>query len=183
MIEHIANRWSPRAFTDKSVTADQLNELLEAARWAASGNNGQPWRFSFGHKGTDAYNLIFDALMEGNQVWAKNAPLLIAVIGRTQHEYKERPNGNWQYDVGLAVGNLSIQATAMGLHMHQMGGYHKDVLKTNLNIQDPFEPIAVIAVGEKGDPSMLPEPLAERETAERTRKPISEIAFEGKMNS
>ncbi|NQX92165.1 MAG: nitroreductase family protein [Flavobacteriales bacterium] len=179
--DHIKNRWSPRSFTEEQVTEDQLNRIFEAARWAASGNNGQPWRFIYGRKGTEAFKNIFDALMEGNQTWAKNASVLIAVVGRTRHEYKERANRQWMYDVGLAVGNLSIQATAEGLHLHQMGGVHFDVLDKNIGVVEPFESIAVIALGHKGSPDLLPEPLAERETAERTRKELSDIVFEGQF--
>ena len=175
--EHIKKRWSPRAFLDKDVEQEKLEVMFEAARWAPSSMNGQPWRFLYARKGEEGYKNIFDTLAEGNQVWAGKAPVLMVVIGKTKFDYKERPNKHAWYDSGQAMANFSIQATELGLHLHQMGGFDPKKIKETFQMEEEYDPIAVVAVGYKGDPGKLPEKLENAETAERKRKPLEEVVF------
>ena len=181
LIPVVADRWSPRSFSDKALSEDQVLELLEAARWAASSMNEQPWRFVYGLKGTEAFENIFNSLVPGNQEWAKNAAALIGVFGKPLFDYKDRANRTWEYDLGLAIGNLTAQATAKGISMHQMGGVDLDKLRSNTGAPEELEPYVAIALGYAGDPDQLPDGLKERELAKRTRKPLSEIAFSGQF--
>lgn len=178
----INKRWSPRAFSDKPVSNDDLMCLFDAARWAASSRNEQPWRFFYGHRGTPAFDTILSTLMEGNQEWAKNAAVLIAVTGKTVHDYKQKPNRTWKYDLGLAVGNLTIQAGAMDIYLHQMGGVHLDKMSDALNIQDNHEAFVAIALGYRGDPDSLSEDNKKSELADRKRLDLETIAIEAPSN-
>ncbi|MBI1730763.1 nitroreductase family protein [Candidatus Acetothermia bacterium] len=175
----IKRRWSPRAFSKKSVEPEKLRSLLEAARWAPSSGNEQPWRFIVTRKDEDeAFELLRACLNEGNQAWAKNVPVLMLSIAKMfRGDDVTRPNRTALYDVGLSVGNLVIQATALGLHVHQMGGFDAQKARQTFQIPAHFEPIAAIAVGYLGDPAQLDEKLREREIAPRERKPLRELIF------
>lgn len=181
LIPVVAERWSPRAFSDKELSEETLLELLEAARWAASSMNEQPWRFVYGAKGTEGFDNVLNALAPGNQEWAKNAAALVGVFGKPLFDYKDRANRTWQYDLGLAIGNLTAQATAKGVSMHQMGGVDLEKLRANTGAPEELEPYVAIALGYAGDPDQLSEGLKERELAKRSRKPLSEIAFSGQF--
>lgn len=181
ILKEISGRWSPRAFSNESISQEELNALFEAARWAASGNNTQPWRFVFAHKGSDEFEALLSTLAEGNQVWAKNAPVLLGVFGRTRHEYKERENRTWMYELGLAVGQLGVQAQSMDIYLHQMGGFDPEKMAEVCKAPEVYEAVVAIALGRQGNPEMLDEPLRSRETAERTRKALSHIAFNGRF--
>jgi nitroreductase len=174
----IRERWSPRAFADRPVQADDLRSVLEAARWAASASNQQPWHFIVATKEHPADHVRFVAtLMDGNVRWAQHAPVLILVVAKLyEHPGKER---NSYYDVGMAVGNLVTQAAHLGLATHQMGGFYVDKARETLNIPEGYEPLAMIAIGYPGDPTMLPDDLRERELAPRNRKPLDEFVFAG----
>lgn len=176
--ELISDRWSPRAFSDKTIDQQDLMRLFDAARWAASSMNEQPWKFFYGHRGTSAFDAILATLMEGNQEWANDAAVLVAVTGKTHHDYKSKPNRTWQYDLGLAVGNLTLQATSMGIYLHQMGGVHLDKMNEALQLPDNYEPFVAIALGYKGDPDQLSDKNKKSETAERSRNDLSEVAVE-----
>lgn len=177
--ENIIGRWSPRAFSEEQISREEMNTLITAASWAASANNGQPWRFVYAFKGTAEFEKLINSLAEGNQIWAKNAAVLMGVFGRTRHEYKERENPSWMYEIGLAMGNLSIQAHYMDIYLHQMGGFSKETLAKVCNMPEEFEPVVAVAIGRMGDASLLNEPLKSRETAPRARKELDEISFEG----
>jgi nitroreductase len=179
----LSQRWSPRAFNGQPLTEEEMMTLFEAARWSASSRNEQPWRFVYGLQGTPAFDRIFDTLMEGNQIWAKNAGALVAVCGKTHHDYKGRENRTWQYDLGLAMGNFTVQATAMELWLHQMGGVELEEMKSALKLPDGIEPFVAIAVGRRGDIDDLPENLKASETASRTRESLSQLVFEGQIGS
>lgn len=179
--ENILGRWSPRAFSEEKISREELNTLITAASWAASANNGQPWRFVYAFKGTPEFEKLLGTLAEGNQIWAKNAAVLMGVFGRTRHEYKERENPTWMYEIGLAMGNLSIQAHYMGIYLHQMGGFSKEAMAKESNMPEAFEPVVAVAIGRMGDASLLEEPLKSRETAPRTRKELEEISFIGRF--
>ncbi len=180
--ELIRKRWSPRAFSDETIAHNDLMCLFDAARWAASSTNEQPWRFYYGHRGTPAFATILNTLMEGNQEWAKNAAVLVAVVGKTHHDYKNKPNRTWQYDLGLAVGNLTFQAASMNIYLHQMGGVHLDKMQDALDLPENYEPFVAIALGYKGDPNILSDKNKKSETAERSRNDLAEVAFEAYSN-
>ena len=176
----VADRWSPRAF-DRTPLADaDVTALLEAARWAPSANNYQPWRFLVGRQGVDgadaSYKGIYDALAEFNQLWASAAPLLVAAVVEVEHE-----DGSAReiapYELGLAVSQLTVEAAARGLHVHQMAGFDAGQIGAEFGVPPQYRTVVVLAVGHLGDPESLPAWAAERETAPRERKPLADIAF------
>jgi nitroreductase len=178
--ELLQKRWSPRAFADKPVEPEKLKSLLEAARWAPSSYNGQPWAFIVGTKGRpEDFAKVLSCLIEFNQSWAKAAPVLMITAARLNFEHNNQPNRHAFHDVGLAMGNLLVQATAEGLYVHQMAGILPDVAKATLSIPDGWEAVTGVAMGYLGDPNSLPEKLRERELTPSPRKPLSQFAFAG----
>ena len=172
----LRRRWSPRAFADRPVAQGTLHSVLEAARWAASAANQQPWSFVVAtREDAEAHARMVSTLMEGNVRWAQHAPVLILVVARLYERPGKEHNGF--YDVGMAVGNLVTQATHLGLVTHQMGGFHADTAREVLGIPAGYEPLAVIALGYPGAHEALPEDLRERELAPRSRKPQREFVF------
>ena len=174
-------RWSPRAFSDKPVGMRHVASLLEATRWAPSAMNEQPWRLMVGHKGDPTWDKILETLVEGNKVWAGNAPLLMLVIGQTQYIRNNRNNDWYAYDTGQAIAHLSIEATNQGLLMHQMGGFDKEKARELFEIPEESEPLVVIALGYYGDLNTLPEDLQKREETPRKRNTMDSFAFAGKF--
>lgn len=174
----IKNRWSPRAFADKAVEKDQLLKLFDAARWAASSFNEQPWRFIVGIKGEESYLKVRETLVEFNRDWSATAPVLLLAIGKKTFSKNGKPNKHSFYDTGQAMANFALQATADGLHIHQMAGFSAHKAIELFNIPDDFEPIAACALGYKGDPDQLDEKNKKSELSERSRKPLEEIVFE-----
>lgn len=176
----LARRWSPRAFADRPVAPDSLKSLWEAARWAPSSANQQPWSFLVATKDDPReFDRMLECLVEGNQVWAKQAPvLMISVAARLDRD--NDPNAHAWHDVGQAVADLSVQATALGLFVHQMAGILPDKIREHYQIPDTHEPVTGIALGYPGTPEQLPDKLRQRETAPRTRKPIDEFVFGGR---
>ena len=177
----ISERWSPVAFSDKVPEQEIIALLFEAARWAPSSYNAQPWKFIYGYKGDDVYQMLFGLINETNQVWAKTAPVLILSIAETIPPGRTSLNRFAFYDTGMAVGNLLAQATDLGLYVHQMGGYDHESARTVLNLPDTYEPAAMMAVGYKGDPTVLPEAVAARENQSRKRTPQENFVFNRKM--
>lgn len=174
ILDVIARRRSSRAYATETLTSEQIETLFEAARWAPSSVNEQPWRYLYATPDKkDLWSGIFDTLHDGNKVWAKDAPLLVVSMAKKTFSRNERPNPSALYDLGGANAFLSLQATAMGLNVHQMGGYDHDVLRHNLNIPDTFELGVVMAIGFPGDVENLPEGLRQREMAPRNRHPQS----------
>ncbi|OKL39679.1 nitroreductase family protein [Pontibacter flavimaris] len=175
----IESRWSPRAFSNEPVSGEQMEALFEAARWAPSAMNEQPWRFIYATREDEAaFEKLGSILLEGNS-WARQAGALFVSIAKTGYDYDGSPNKHAWHDVGLATGNLLLQATGMGLHAHMMGGFDAAKAKQALGIPEGFEAVAMGAVGYVGDPESLPEPLRTRELAPRQRKPLNELAFKG----
>jgi nitroreductase len=174
----IKDRWSPRSFRQEAISSEQLNSLFEAARWASSAMNEQPWRFIYAHKGEAAFDQIANGLYEGNH-WAKEAPVLIVALVSTTYKRNGQPNGAAFHDLGLAVANLALQATADDLSLHQMGGIDKHYLHTAFGLPEDHEVFTVIALGKRGEPDQLPDPLKERELSARSRKTTNEFAFHG----
>lgn len=175
--ENILRRWSPRAFSDRPISGDDLKKLFEAARWAASSYNEQPWRFLVGRKGDDTYRKIFDSLVEFNQGWAKTAPVLMVSVGRKTFAHNGTPNHYALHDTGAATAYLSLQAAALGMHTHSMGGFDQEKIRKAFAIPGEYEIGAVTAIGYLGDVNALPEPMREMETAPRTRKGLPEFTF------
>jgi nitroreductase len=182
----IANRWSPRAFdASKPVTQGQIIALCEAARWAPSCFGDQPWRFIVWNKHPDnsAWQHAFDCLADSNKTWVKNAPVLMLVCADTLFGHNQQPNRWAQYDTGAAAENLVLQASSMGLAAHQMGGFNSDLAREKFNIPAQYTPMAMLGVGYEGDANDLPDDLKARELAERKRKPLGELFFNGNWHN
>ncbi len=176
----ISERFSPLAFADMPLTEEKIRLLFEAARWAPSAFNEQPWRFIYATKSHPSeYNLLLSFLVEGNRIWAKNAPLIGISLTRVNSQYNRKPNKFAFHDLGLAMGGLLAQATSMGIKVHQMGGFSVEDAREGLLIPKEFEPLAMFAAGYYGKPDELPEDLRKRELAERKRKPLSEVVSIG----
>jgi nitroreductase len=175
VIEEILARWSPRAFSHKPVAAEDLKKIFEAARWAPSSYNEQPWRFFLGHRGDATYKKIFDSLVEFNQGWAKSAPVLILSVASKSFAHSGAANHYAIHDAGAANAYLVLQATKLGLHGHSMAGFDQEKARAAFGIPDNFAIGAVTALGHLGDVYSLPEGLLEQETSPRQRKPLHEI--------
>ena len=173
----ITNRRSPRAFDpNRSLSKNTVSSLLEAARWAPSSSNTQPWRFILGHKGDETHQKIAATLSEGNRIWAENAPLLVLAV--TQEVGARGTQSYAWHDLGLATSQMILQASAMEIYAHIMAGFSKDQARESFSIPSEFAPLTVIAFGYLGDLSHLPEKLQARETAPRIRKPLDEITIQ-----
>ena len=179
--ELLSRRWSPRAFASRAVEADKLALLFEAARWAPSCYNDQPWYFLVARREqeTESYQRLLDCLVPFNQAWAATAPVLLLSIARLQFVQNGKPNRHAAYDVGQAVGNLLCQAVHLGLYVHQMAGFDAEQARTAFALPQAFDPIAVAALGYLGDPSVLPPTIEEKAPDQRERKPLSEFVFAG----
>jgi nitroreductase len=176
----IRERWSPRAFASKPVEPAVLASLFEAARWAPSSNNEQPWAYLLATKDyAENFAKTLSVLVEFNAAWAKDAPVLVIAVSRLNFQ-NGQPNRNAFYDTGAATALLSVEATARGLAVHQMAGFDHAKAKQVFEIPADCEPIAAIAIGYPGDPSALPEKLRDREVAPRTRKPLTEFVMSGR---
>jgi nitroreductase len=177
----IRNRWSPRAFASRPVEAEKLRSLFEAARWAASSFNAQPWHFIVATRDDpENFRKVLDCFVEFNQGWAKDAPVLVLSVAALKMDQSKDPNRHAFHDVGQAAANLALQATAIGLEIHQMAGILPDKARQIFGIPEGYEAVAGIAIGYPGDPAALPAQLKEREIAPRTRKPLDSFVFTGK---
>ncbi|MGA8028149.1 MAG: nitroreductase family protein [Bryobacteraceae bacterium] len=182
--ELIRTRWSPRSFSAREVSGEDLKTLLEAARWAASSYNEQPWRFLVGRKSDPAaYEKILSLLVPANQAWAKTAQVLMIMVAKRTFSHNGSPNLYGIHDAGQALANLFMQATAMGLHAHGMAGFDRERARKELAIPDDYDFGAAIAIGYAGSPDDLPEQYRNSEVAKRTRKPLNEIVFGANWNS
>ncbi|HYL62315.1 MAG TPA: nitroreductase family protein [Candidatus Methylomirabilis sp.] len=177
----IRNRWSPRAFANKPVERAVLATLFEAARWAPSSNNEQPWAYIVATK-DDAENFakMLSVLVEFNANWAKDVPVLLLAVSSLKFHNNGTPNRNALYDTGAASALLSVEATARGLFVHQMAGFDAAKAKQVFEIPADWEPIAALAVGYPGDPESLPQKLRDRELAPRARKALTEFVMSGR---
>ena len=177
--ELITKRWSPVAFDPSPVEYEQMHLLFEAAKWAPSARNAQPWRFIYATKEMPDYQVLLDLLDEQNQVWARTAPLLVLALAQVVSTYKNRPNRLAFYETGMAVSHLLLQATHMGLYVHQMSGYDLERARKTLMIPTRYEPTAMMAIGYKGDPAQLPGEVAAREGKKRERMEVSKFLVVG----
>lgn len=180
VLEPIRRRWSPRAFSERPVDPKKLKSLFEAARWAASSANEQPWRFILAVKGEpDAFATALLCLRERNRNWARYAPVLAFSLTKTVYSNSGGVNRYAWHDVGLAVASLSIQAASVGLQVHQVGGFYPEKVRTTYQLPAEYEPVSGLVIGYPGSPHHLPPDLQEKERRERTRKPLSELVFCG----
>jgi len=162
----------------ESISQDELNALFEAARWAPSAGNTHPWRILFAHRDSEHWSLFFGLLVERNQVWCRNAAVLLLFISRRTNEQTGRALITHSYDTGAAWENLALQGTLEGLVVHGMAGFDYARAKTTLNVPDDFQVEAMAAVGRPGPITVLPEDFQARESP-NTRRPITELVFEG----
>jgi len=182
--ELLAARWSPYAFQDRPVPEADVRSLFEATRWAASSYNEQPWSYIVATKeNPEQFQQVLSCLVEGNQVWAKNVPVL--ALGIVSHRFarNNKENRAAVHDLGLAAGNLLVEATARGLHVHQMIGILPDKARQEFEIPDGWEAWTGIAIGYVGDLNTLPENLRQRDLARRERKPLDQFVFSGKWGN
>ena len=169
--ELLARRWSPKAFSSRPVDAAQLALLFEAARWAPSSYNAQPWAFVVAtREDAEGYNRLLSTLMDVNRQWAQQAPVLILAVAKLDFAHVARPNRHALYDLGQAVANLTVQATALGLFIHQMGGFDPSLARDLFAIPSGYEPVAVLAVGYQE---------ASADPSARARKPLGDFVFSG----
>jgi nitroreductase len=183
LLNEIKNRRSGYAFSDKAIEPEKVEALFEAAHWAPSSRNLQPWRYIYALRDEPEFDLLVSLLFEGNQRWAKNASILILSLAQIRFTFHDQVTENkhaW-HDTGMANSLLIIQAISMGLITRPMGGFDPKRAKAELNIPPEYEPVAIIAIGYQGDDALLPEDLSSRLKATRSRKPLNEIAF--KANS
>lgn len=177
----LAKRWSPRAFdAAQNISREQVLALVEAARWAPSCFGDEPWRVIVWDRSRDeaSWQKAFDCLAEGNQVWVKNTPLLILVAADPQFRHNGKDNRWAQYDAGAAGMSLCLQAVALGLAAHQMGGFDSAKLRASFGIPEPINLISMIAVGYQTDPEVLTGEVRESEIAPRKRQPLGAVFFD-----
>lgn len=181
--ELLRDRWSPRSFTDRVIEPEKLASLFEAARWSPSGANLQPWSFLFVTSAdAESHARLVGTLTDRNQRWASKIPLLIlAVARRVGEDGRENP---WShYDLGQSVAHMTVEAVALGLSVHQMGGFDIERARSAFEIPAGYDPVTVIAVGYAGTPDDLPEEFRQQEEAPRTRKEIDSFVFENRWDN
>jgi nitroreductase len=178
--ELVSKRWSPCAFSNKSVSDADLRSVFEAARWSASSYNEQPWRYIVATKANPKeFERLLSCLVEGNQVWAKNAPVLAIGCCSEKFAHNGKPNAAAQHDLGLASATLTVEATVRGMVVHQMIGILPDKAREVYAIPADVRPLTALAIGYLGDPAAADEKIRERDMAPRTRKPQAEFVFGG----
>ncbi len=178
-------RWSPRAFTGEEIGKEELLALFEAARWAPSASNLQPWRFVYARLGTDSFASLLGTLDEGNQRWAKNASALVIILSKTHRATSSseiRPASTHAFDTGAAWFSLALQTQLAGWHAHAMAGIDRDKAMQVLEVPEHHRVEAAVAIGKLAEPSTLPDDLREREKPSQ-RKPIGEFVFEGRFRA
>jgi len=174
----LAARWSPRAFDSAAeLTVEQEFRLLEAARWAPSASNSQPWRFLVARRGEASFDTLFASLAPGNKLWAGSAAALLLAAAQTMDaEGNQHP---WAaYDLGQAIAHLSVQAEHEGLSVHQMGGFDRDAVSNTVDLPKGVEPFVLVALGVRAPATVLPEALAAREVGPRSRRPVNELLLD-----
>lgn len=180
----LAERWSPYAFQDRPVPEADMRSLFEAARWAPSSFNEQPWRYIVATRDDPGqFQQLLSCLTEGNQIWAKAAPVLALGVASLKLAHNGKDNRAAVHDLGLAAGNLLVEATARGLFVHQMIGILPDRAREIYGIPEGFEAWTGLAIGYKGDLASLPDALRERDLAPRQRRPVCEFVFSGKWGT
>ena len=176
----LERRYSPYAFSPRPVEPEKLRQLFEAARSAPSCYNEQPWRFVAARReDSEGFGRLLDTLVEQNRAWARNAPVLVLSVAKVEFTHNGQPNRHAWYDVGQAAAYLTVQATELGLYVHQMAGFDPVKARQLLNIPEGYEPAAMMAVGYPGESESLPEALRQSDSTRRPRKPLDTLFFEG----
>jgi len=182
--ELVARRWSPYAFSQRPVSADDLKSLFEAARWAASSYNEQPWRYIVATQANAAeFERLLSCLVEGNQAWAKAAPVLALGCTSLRFALNGKPNAAAVHDLGLASATLTLEATSRGLCVHQMIGIVPDKARALYRIPEEMQPLTALAIGYAAEPDSLPEKYRDRDLAPRQRKKLTEFVFSGQWGT
>jgi len=181
IIPIFVDRWSPRSMTGEEISDEQLMSLFEAARWAPSSYNNQPWRFIYAKRNTEHWNRLFNLMVEFNQSWTKNAAVLVVVISHKNFEHNNNPSVTHSFDTGAAWENIALQAASMGLVTHGMQGFDYEKAKKELEIPEDYSIEAMIAIGKRGKKEDLPKELQEREIPS-ARKLLKDIIMEGKFS-
>jgi nitroreductase len=178
----LASRWSPRSYLDREVPEEMLRRLLEAARWAPSCYNAQPWHYVIArrHREPEAFAALLDCLSSGNRTWCARAPVLMISVARMDFPQNGSPNRHAWHDLGAASTLLALEAAALGLQAHQMAGFDAAKARAACAVPEGYEPVAAIALGHPGSPDALAEPYRTRETSPRIRRPIEEFGFLGR---
>ena len=177
ILDCLKDRWSPVVFEPRPLDTVAVRTLFEAARWAASSFNEQPWRFIVISREDPGFSAAVDCLLEVNQTWARDVSLLVFTVVARQLARNGTPNRCAEHDLGLAVGNLSAQATALGLHVHQMGGVNLSKVRQTYQVPEGFDPVTAIAIGHAGSTQAADPDLAARDLAPRSRRSIEETVF------
>jgi len=180
VLDIVADRWSPYGYDPRPMSRDDLKSLFEAARWAPSAFNEQPWRYIVAMRDDEAaFAKLLTCLVEPNQAWAKNASALVVSVASLNYVQNGKPNGTALHDMGLAAATLTAEATSRGLQVHQMAGILPDRARDLYGIPEGYQAVTALAIGYAADPETLPDPLKERDTAPRQRKPLADIVFSG----
>lgn len=177
----IIKRWSPRSLTGEIISDDDLFSLFEAARWAPSAFNNQPWRIIYAKRNTSHWNNLFSLLDDFNKGWAKNASALVVLLSHKTFEHNGKPSFTHQFDAGAAWENMAIEATSRGLVAHAMEGFNYKKAKKILDVPDEYEVMIMIAIGKQGKKEILSPQLQKRESP-TPRKPLTDIMMEGKFS-
>lgn len=172
------NRWSPRSMTGESLSEDEFMSLFEAAKWAPSAYNDQPWRFLYTTRDSDHWDIFFDLLSDENKTWAKRAGVLVVMVSKTTFDYNGEPSRTHSFDTGAAWQNLALEGARRGLVVHGIGGFDHERATAVLSIPSEYVIEAMAAVGVRASPNTLPPEMQERETPSG-RKPLDDIVIEG----
>jgi nitroreductase len=175
----LASRWSPRAFSSQLLDNETIASMFDAARWSPSANTLQPWAFVYAVRGTQDFDVLCGCLKESNALWACNAAILVLAIERPSKP-DGSPNAHARYDLGQAVAHMTFQASALGLHVHQMAGFDPARACASLGIPADLLAVTILAIGHLGEPSSLPATLQEKELATRSRNPVSAFVHTGR---
>lgn len=175
----LEKRWSPRTFKAGQLSRDELMSVLEAARWAPSSYNEQPWRFIYGLHGTVEFDKIHNCLLSGNQPWTKDCGALLVSLSKEKFDRNGKENRTAIHDVGLAVMSMVVEATHLGYHVHQMGGIDKNMIREVFNIPEGFDPLTIIAIGELNEEETLDGNAESKEFEAQKRKGVDEFAGNG----
>ena len=182
VMEVVRKRWSPRSFSERQIEPADLNTLFEAASWAPSSMNEQPWKYIYAHRHDASFHNFLECLYPGNASWAKNAAVLLLSLSRVDHQRDGNVNRYHMYDAGAANNTMLLQAASMDIFGHLLGGYDMEKAKAVFKIPESLDPVCFIALGYLGAPEQLEEPFLNRELSERSRKPVASFAFPEKLN-
>ena len=176
----LLQRWSPRAMSGEEISDTELMRLFEAARWAPSSYNDQPWRFIYAKRNSEYWDKLFNLMVDFNKSWAKNAAALVVIISRKNFEHDDTPSVTHQFDAGAAWENLALQGETQGLVTHGMQGFDYEKATRDLSIPATFDVMAMVAIGKPAPKEILPTDVQQREEAS-DRKPLAEIIMEGQF--